>query len=60
MTAYKHEDPELLAQTLKRVPLGRVGRPSDVGGAAVYLASPAAAYVTAIVLPVDGGLSGIR
>jgi NAD(P)-dependent dehydrogenase (short-subunit alcohol dehydrogenase family) len=38
-----------------RVPLGRHGQPEDVVGAVVYLASPAAAYVTGQVLVVDGG-----
>jgi NAD(P)-dependent dehydrogenase (short-subunit alcohol dehydrogenase family) len=40
-----------------RCPLGRVGSPSDMAGAALYLASRAAAYVTGTVLVVDGGLS---
>ena len=40
-----------------RVPLGRVGSPEDVAQAVLYLASPAAAYVTGQVLVVDGGLS---
>jgi 3-oxoacyl-[acyl-carrier protein] reductase len=38
-----------------RVPLGRVGRPEDVAGAALFLVSDAAAYVTGQVLAVDGG-----
>jgi 2-deoxy-D-gluconate 3-dehydrogenase len=40
---------------LARIPAGRWGAPSDLGGAAVFLASPAADYVHGIVLPVDGG-----
>jgi gluconate 5-dehydrogenase len=40
-----------------RGPLGRWGDPSEIGGACVFLASPAAAYVTAAALPVDGGVS---
>jgi gluconate 5-dehydrogenase len=35
----------------------RMGSPEDVGHAAVYLCSPAAAYVTGVTLPVDGGAS---
>jgi len=40
---------------LERIPAGRWGRPSDLGGAAVFLASPASDYVHGVVLPVDGG-----
>ncbi|WP_134323735.1 SDR family oxidoreductase [Cumulibacter soli] len=38
-------------------PLGRIGRPDDIGGTVVYFASRAAAYVTGSVLPVDGGIA---
>jgi NAD(P)-dependent dehydrogenase (short-subunit alcohol dehydrogenase family) len=41
------------------VPMGRAGRGDDIAGAAIFLASPAAAYLTGCVLPVDGGLRGI-
>ncbi|MGH2859283.1 MAG: SDR family oxidoreductase [Solirubrobacteraceae bacterium] len=37
-------------------PLGRIGRPDDMAGTAVYLASRAGAYVTGAVIPVDGGI----
>lgn len=49
------EDPERSTQILQRIPAGRWGDPQDIGGAAVFLASDAAAYVHGIVLPVDGG-----
>lgn len=39
----------------KAVPLGRMGDPADIAGAAVFLASPAASYITAQTLNVDGG-----
>jgi len=50
-------DPGRLEKILSRTPLGRVGEALDVGYAAVYLCSPAAKFVTGVVLPVDGGAS---
>jgi gluconate 5-dehydrogenase len=41
----------------KHLPLGRVGEPEDYGGAAVFLASDAAAYMTGQIIYVDGGIS---
>ncbi|GIK49163.1 MAG: 2-dehydro-3-deoxy-D-gluconate 5-dehydrogenase KduD [Hyphomonadaceae bacterium] len=43
------------AEILGRIPAGRWGEPSDLGGAAVFLASRAADYVHGAILPVDGG-----
>jgi NAD(P)-dependent dehydrogenase (short-subunit alcohol dehydrogenase family) len=40
---------------LRGIPLGRLGEPEDVAKAAVFLASDAAAFVTGVLLPVDGG-----
>ena len=54
-TAERLDQPEFLADLLERIPLGRVGTTTDVAGAVIYLASPAASLVTGIVLPVDGG-----
>jgi NAD(P)-dependent dehydrogenase (short-subunit alcohol dehydrogenase family) len=56
---------KMMAETLRRFgdsirasnPLGRIGRPEDMAGTAIYLASKAGAYVTGVVLPVDGGMS---
>ena len=45
------------ARLTRRVPLGRLGEPADLAGPAVFLASPAAAYVTGATLTVDGGWS---
>jgi len=45
-------------QIKKGVPLGRIGEPGDMAGVAIYLASAASNYVTGIVIPVDGGLTG--
>ena len=42
----------------KGVPLKRLGQPGDMAGAAIYLASKAASYVTGVVIPVDGGIVG--
>jgi len=44
-------------KVLSRTPMGRFGQPSDIGCAAVYLCSPAAAFVNGAILPVDGGVS---
>jgi gluconate 5-dehydrogenase len=50
-------DPARKERVLARTPLGRLGEPSDVANAAVFLASGQSKYVTGIVLPVDGGNS---
>jgi 2-deoxy-D-gluconate 3-dehydrogenase len=48
-------DPKRSSDILGRIPAGRWGDPGDLGGAAVFLASPAADYIHGVVLPVDGG-----
>jgi len=57
MRAILTSDPARERRILDRTPAGRFGSPADVGWAAVYLCSPAAAFVTGTVLPVDGGAS---
>lgn len=42
------------------VPLKRIGRPDDVAGTAIFLASRAGAYLTGALIPVDGGMAGLR
>ncbi len=54
-TAERLAQPEFLADVLSRIPAGRVGTTTDVAGAVIYLASPAAGMVTGHVLVVDGG-----
>lgn len=49
------DDPERNRQILERIPAGRWGEPEDIAGAAVFLCSDAARYVTGQVLLVDGG-----
>jgi NAD(P)-dependent dehydrogenase (short-subunit alcohol dehydrogenase family) len=48
-------DQERRERVLARVPVGRLGTAEDIGWATAYLCSPAAAYVTGAILPVDGG-----
>lgn len=55
MTAPMHDLPDLLAEELHHVPLGRMGTPAEVAAAVLFLASAGAAYVTGTVLAVDGG-----
>jgi gluconate 5-dehydrogenase len=50
-------DPERSEKVLSRTPMHRFGLPEDIGWAATYLCSPAAKFITGIVLPVDGGVS---
>ena len=50
-------DPDRFARAMRRTPMGKFGRPEDIGWAAVFLASDAAKYITGVSLPVDGGNS---
>jgi 2-deoxy-D-gluconate 3-dehydrogenase len=54
-TAELRADPTRSRQILERIPAGRWGEPDDIAGAAVFLCSEAARYVTGHVLVVDGG-----
>jgi 3-oxoacyl-[acyl-carrier protein] reductase len=47
---------ELKTQMLKSIPLGAFGQPEDIANAALFLAGPAACYITGQVLTVDGGM----
>lgn len=55
LTRPLHDDPEQSRWIVGRTPMGRWGTPDDLAGAAVYLASGAAAFMTGQVLFVDGG-----
>lgn len=50
----------LYRDLIAKVPMGRFGRPEEMVGLAVYLASEASSYVTGQVFVVDGGYSAIR
>jgi NAD(P)-dependent dehydrogenase (short-subunit alcohol dehydrogenase family) len=52
-----NNDPERKNKVMSRTPMGYLGDPSDIGDAAVFLASDASRYITGVVLPVDGGNS---
>lgn len=55
LTAELHAAPDRQKEITARIPTGRWGTPSDIAGAAVFLASPASSYVNGHVLVVDGG-----
>ena len=52
-----NSDPERKAKVFGRTPMGHMGQPSDIGDAALFLASDSSKYITGVVLPVDGGNS---
>jgi NAD(P)-dependent dehydrogenase (short-subunit alcohol dehydrogenase family) len=58
MMAWALEDPGRREAVEQQVPLGRIGRPDDVAGLTLFLASRAGAYLTGTVIPLDGGITG--
>ena len=55
MTLKMRERPELFNVWLDMTPMGRIGEPSEIAAAVVYLASAASTYVTGAILSIDGG-----
>jgi NAD(P)-dependent dehydrogenase (short-subunit alcohol dehydrogenase family) len=55
LTQRLQDDPVRSAAILARTPLNRWGRPQDLAGAVVFLCSPAANFITGVILAVDGG-----
>ena len=47
-------------EIIRGTPLKRAGKPADMAGVAIYLASRASSFVTGVVIPVDGGLTGAK
>ena len=57
MTQAVLDNSDINTMMLARVPLGRHGEPSDVAGAALFLSSAAASWITGQTLAIDGGFS---
>lgn len=58
MTAFMLDSQAAKEMVEQMVPLGRIGRPDDVAGLTIFLASRAGAYLTGTVIPLDGGITG--
>jgi NAD(P)-dependent dehydrogenase (short-subunit alcohol dehydrogenase family) len=59
MTESTRNDRERLGRFMARIPAGRLGRPDEIAGPAVFLASDLASYVNGITLPADGGKQAV-
>jgi NAD(P)-dependent dehydrogenase (short-subunit alcohol dehydrogenase family) len=55
MQTAMNSDPDRMNKALNRTPMGKFGKPADIGYAAVFLASEAASYITGVSIRVDGG-----
>jgi NAD(P)-dependent dehydrogenase (short-subunit alcohol dehydrogenase family) len=58
MMAFLLDNPESRELVEQSVPLGRIGRPDDAAGLTLFLSSRAGAYLTGVVIPLDGGVTG--
>ncbi len=56
MTAFATSNEETAARMAQTIPLGRLGRPSDIAAATLYLCGKGGAYITGAILPIDGGM----
>ena len=59
MTNEYFDDPQIGPEWLRRIPMGRPGRPEELGPLAVYLAADASAYMTGANLTIDGGYTAV-
>lgn len=59
LTQGLRENPERSRTILERTPMGRWGQPQDIASAALFLCSPAAAFITGAIVNVDGGYSAM-
>ena len=55
LTQALRDDPARNTAVIDRTPMKCWGQPDDVAGAVIFLCSPAAAFITGVILPVDGG-----
>ena len=56
MTAFATGTPAQAERVGKGVPLGRIGSPSDIAGASLFLCGKGGSYVTGAIIPIDGGI----
>lgn len=60
MTAHIRRDEQSMQDAQRRIPLGRFGRPEDIGGVVSFLLSRGASYITGAEIPIDGGIRGCQ
>lgn len=60
INTHQLDDPAFTGKLLRRIPLGRIGKPEDVAAAALFLCSEGASFITGQILGVDGGLTAMQ